>query len=95
MIFDCMKIAKYIFFYLFLTSQQYNYKQHSKQRLFSFFFKAFLIQRPRIYLFVKLLCFRGFTKIGKTITPTVKRQIGATTINIDSKDIRKSDFIYK
>tara|TARA_A100001388_G_C28721589_1_gene476670 strand:+ start:572 stop:691 length:120 start_codon:yes stop_codon:yes gene_type:complete len=32
-------------------------------------------------------CLRGFTKIGKTITPAVKRQIGATTINIDSKDI--------
>jgi len=32
-------------------------------------------------------CLRGFTKIGITITPTVKRQIGATTINIDSKDI--------
>ena len=32
-------------------------------------------------------CLRGFTKIGKAITPTVKRQIGATTINIDSKDM--------
>ena len=27
--------------------------------------------------------------MGKTTTPAVKRQIGATTINIDSKDIRK------
>jgi hypothetical protein len=61
----------------------------SLQRLFSVFFKAYLIQRPRIYLFVKPFCLRGFTKMGKTITPTVKRQIGATTINIDSKDIRK------
>ena len=34
-------------------------------------------------------CLRGFTKIGKTITPTVKRQIGATTINIDSKDMKQ------
>jgi len=33
--------------------------------------------------------------MGKTTTPTVKRQIGATTINIDSKDIKISDFIYK
>ena len=33
--------------------------------------------------------FGGFTKIGKTITPTVNRQIGATTINIDSKDIKQ------
>ena len=65
------------------------------QRLFSVFFKAYLIQRPRIYLFVKLVCLRGFTKMGKTITPAVKRQIGATTINIDSKDIKNSEFIYK
>ena len=41
-----------------------------------------------MYLFGGTVCFRGFTKIGKTITPTVKRQIGATTINIDSKDMR-------
>ena len=40
-----------------------------------------------MYLLGKPDCLRGFTKIGKTITPTVKRQIGATTINIDSKDI--------
>tara|TARA_B100000161_G_scaffold239370_1_gene190795 strand:- start:398 stop:535 length:138 start_codon:yes stop_codon:yes gene_type:complete len=39
------------------------------------------------------VCFLGFTKIGKTITPTVKRQIGATTMNIDSKDIKKFAFI--
>jgi len=38
---------------------------------------------------------RGFTRIGKTMTPTVKRQIGATTINIDSKDINKFEFINK
>ena len=42
-----------------------------------------------MYLFGKLDCLLGFTKIGKTITPTVKRQIGATTINIDSNDIKK------
>ena len=59
----------------------------SSHRVFSFFLEAYLIQRPRIYLFVKLVSLRGFTKMGKTITPTVKRQIGATTINIDSKDI--------
>ena len=41
-----------------------------------------------MYLFVIPDCFRGFTKIGKIITPTVKRQIGATTINIDSKDMK-------
>ena len=41
-----------------------------------------------MYLFVRTDCFRGFTKIGKIITPTVKRQIGATTINIDSKDMK-------
>ena len=40
-----------------------------------------------MYLLGRPDCLRGFTKIGKTITPTVKRQIGATTINIDSKDI--------
>jgi len=33
-------------------------------------------------------CFRGFTKMGKIITPTVKTHIGATTINIDSRDIK-------
>ena len=31
-----------------------------------------------------------YVKIGKTVTPTVKRQIGAMTINIDSNDINKS-----
>ena len=41
-----------------------------------------------MYLFGTFDCLRGFTKIGKTITPTVKRQIGAITINIDSKDIK-------
>ena len=41
-----------------------------------------------MYLFWTPECLRGFTKIGKTITPAVKRQIGATTINIDSNDIR-------
>jgi len=41
-----------------------------------------------MYLFGALDCLRGFTKIGKIITPAVKRQIGATTINIDSKDIK-------
>ncbi len=40
-----------------------------------------------MYLFGKPDCLRGFTKIGNTITPTVKRHIGAITINIDSKDI--------
>jgi len=42
-----------------------------------------------MYLFGRTDCLRGFTKIGKIITPTVKRQIGATTINIDSKDMKK------
>ncbi len=42
-----------------------------------------------MYLFERLVCLRGLTKIGNTITPTVKRQIGATTINIDSKDMRE------
>ena len=40
-----------------------------------------------MYLFGNPVCLRGFTKIGKTITPTVKRQIGATTISIDSRDM--------
>jgi len=48
-----------------------------------------------MYLFGKLVCLRGLTKIGKTITPTVKRQIGATTINIDSRDMNNFEFIYK
>ena len=41
-----------------------------------------------MYFFWRPDCFRGFTKIGKMITPTVKRQIGATTINIDSRDMK-------
>ena len=40
-----------------------------------------------MYFLGKPDCLRGFTRIGKTITPTVKRQIGATTISIDSKDM--------
>jgi len=40
-------------------------------------------------------CLRGFTRIGKTMTPTVKRQIGATTINIDSRDMDNFEFINK
>ena len=83
LIFSLIKISKLI--------DTFN----SSKRVFSFFFKGYLIQRPRIYLFVKLVCLRGFTKMGKTITPTVKRQIGAITINIDSKDIIKFCFIYK
>ena len=43
-----------------------------------------------MYLFGKPDCLRGFTIIGKAITPTVKRQIGATTISIDSRDINFS-----
>ena len=77
LIFSLIKISKLI--------DKFN----SSQRVFSFLFKGYLIQRPRIYLFVKLVCLRGFTKMGKTITPAVKRQIGAITINIDSKDIIK------
>ena len=61
----------------------------SPTRLCLFLFKAYLPQRPRIYLFESSDRLRGFTKIGKTITPTVKRQIGSTTINIDSNDIIK------
>ena len=41
-----------------------------------------------MYLFGSPDCLRGLTKIGKTITPTVKRQIGATTINKDSNDMK-------
>ena len=48
-----------------------------------------------MYLFGRPVCLRGFTKIGKTITPTVKRHIGATTIKIDSKDIKNFEFINK
>ena len=40
-----------------------------------------------MYLYDRLDDLRVLTNIGKTITPTVKTQIGATTINIDSKDI--------
>ena len=46
-----------------------------------------IIYRPRMYLLFNPDCLRGFNKIGNTMTPTVKRQIGATTIIIDSKDI--------
>ena len=48
-----------------------------------------------MYLLGKPDCLRGLTRIGKTITPTVKRQIGAITINIDSKDINNFEFINK
>ena len=48
-----------------------------------------------MYLLGKLDCLRGFTKMGKTITPTVKRQIGATTINIDSRVINNFGYINK
>ena len=41
-----------------------------------------------MYLFDRPVCLRGFTNIGNEITPTVKMQIGAITINIDSKDMR-------
>jgi len=46
-----------------------------------------------MYLLGRPDCLRGFTKIGNTMTPTVKRQIGATTINIDSRDINNFEFI--
>ena len=48
-----------------------------------------------MYLLCKPDCLRGFTMMGKTITPTVKRQIGATTINIDSRDMNNFEFINK
>ncbi len=48
-----------------------------------------------MYLFGKPDCLRGFTKIGKMITPTVNRQIGATTINIDSRDMNNLRSINK
>ena len=40
-----------------------------------------------MYLFDGPDCFRGFTNIGKIITPAVKTHIGATIISIDSRDI--------
>ena len=40
-----------------------------------------------MYLFEVTDSFRGFTNIGKIITPAVKTHIGATIISIDSKDI--------
>tara|TARA_Y100000813_G_C23892717_1_gene225741 strand:- start:142 stop:267 length:126 start_codon:yes stop_codon:yes gene_type:complete len=40
-----------------------------------------------MYLLRKSVCLRGLNNIGKIITPAVKTQIGATTINIDSKDM--------
>ena len=46
-----------------------------------------------MYLLGKPDCLRGFTRIGKIITPTVKRQIGATTINIDSRDINNLNLL--
>lgn len=48
-----------------------------------------------MYLLARPDCLRGFTKIGNMITPTVKRHIGATTINIDSRDIKIFEFINK
>ena len=46
-----------------------------------------------MYLLGKPDCLRGFTKIGRTITPAVKRQIGAITINIDSRDINSLNLL--
>ena len=40
-----------------------------------------------MYLLGDIDCFRGFTSIGKIITPAVKTNIGATTMSIDSRDI--------
>ena len=48
-----------------------------------------------MYLLGNPDCLRGFTRIGKTITPAVKRQIGATTINIDSRDMDNFKLINK
>ena len=48
-----------------------------------------------MYFLGKPDCLRGFTIIGKTITPTVKIQIGATTINIDSRDMNNFELINK
>ena len=45
-----------------------------------------------MYLLGDIDCLRGFTNIGKIITPAVKTHIGATTMSIDSKDIK---FIFK
>ena len=59
----------------------------------SIFINDHFIYRPRIYLFGRTDCLRGFTRIGRTITPTVKRQIGATTINIDSRDMNNLDLL--
>ena len=41
-----------------------------------------------MYLLADTDCFLGFTNIGKIMTPAVKTHIGATTISIDSKDIK-------
>ena len=46
-----------------------------------------LFYKPLIYLLGGIDCLRGFTNIGKIITPAVKTHIGATTISIDSRDI--------
>ena len=48
-----------------------------------------------MYFLGKPVCLRGFTRIGKIMTPAVKRQIGATTINIDSRDMNNFEFINK
>ena len=48
-----------------------------------------------MYLFGRPDCLRGFTIIGKTITPAVKRQSGATTIKMDSNDMNNLEFINK
>ena len=40
-----------------------------------------------MYLLGDIDCLRGFTNIGKIITPAVKTHIGATTMSIDSRDI--------
>ena len=41
-----------------------------------------------MYLLGVTDCFLGFTNIGKIITPAVKTHIGATTMSIDSRDIK-------
>ena len=54
-----------------------------------------MFYKPLTYLLAETDCLRGLTIIGNIITPAVKTHIGATTISMDSKDIKILNSLYK
>ena len=53
-----------------------------------------MFYKPLTYLLAETDCLRGLTIIGNIITPAVKTHIGATTISMDSKDIKIFNLLY-